>query len=146
MDQQQSTPDQYQYIKMPDGSYGKFASGASDDEIRGHIQQDFPNAFKAPDERNSMQKSFDENTTPNPKEPLLETGLKSVVHAIGSPFVHPVETLKGMAKSIPTSPADAPRVAGEMWSQNMQKVLTTTTKKVDYLTLPRRWLETPLAT
>ena len=73
-------------------------------------------ASSSGDERNSIQQSFDENTTPNPKEPLLETGLKSVVHAIGSPFVHPVETLKGMAKSIPTSPADAPRVAGEMGS------------------------------
>ena len=100
MDQQQSTPDQYQYIKLPDGSYGKFASGASDDEIRGHIQQDFPNAFKAPDERNSMQRSFDTETQTNPKEPLLQTGLKSVVGGAGSMFVHPLKSLQGMSDLI----------------------------------------------
>lgn len=39
-------PDDFQYVKLPDGSYGKFASDASDDVIRGAIQKDFPDAFK----------------------------------------------------------------------------------------------------
>jgi hypothetical protein len=41
----QPIPQQYQYIKLPDGSYGKFDANATDDEIREHIQQDFPSAF-----------------------------------------------------------------------------------------------------
>lgn len=38
--------DEYQYIKMPDGSYGKFRADISDDVIRGVIAKDFPDAFK----------------------------------------------------------------------------------------------------
>lgn len=37
----------FQYIKLPDGSYGKFASDASDATIRGAIEKDFPDAFNA---------------------------------------------------------------------------------------------------
>lgn len=93
--------DQVQYIKLPDGSYGKFAAGANDATIRAAVEKDFPDAFKAaPDSRNSIQKSFDENTTTSPKESLLQTGLKSVVGAIGAPFVHPVDTIAGMAKAV----------------------------------------------
>jgi len=40
------TPDQFQYIKLPDGSYGKFRSDASDEQIKGAISKDFPTAFK----------------------------------------------------------------------------------------------------
>lgn len=49
------------------------------------------------DGRNAVQKSFDENTQADPNEPLLKTGLKTVVGAIGGPFVHPVETLKSLS-------------------------------------------------
>lgn len=44
--------DQYQYVKLPDGSYGKFLASASDAQIRGAISKDFPSAFpktKIPD-------------------------------------------------------------------------------------------------
>lgn len=41
-------PDDFQYIRLPDGSYGKFASNASDDVIRGAIAKDFPTAFSKP--------------------------------------------------------------------------------------------------
>lgn len=37
---------QFQYIKLPDGSYGKFNAKANDTVIRSAIQKDFPNAFK----------------------------------------------------------------------------------------------------
>lgn len=37
--------DQFQYIKLPDGSYGKFSPDASDETIRGAIEKDFPEAF-----------------------------------------------------------------------------------------------------
>lgn len=52
------------------------------------------------DNRNSIQKSFDTNTQDNPNDSMLKTGLKSVVGAVGAPFVHPMDTLKNM---IPTS-------------------------------------------
>jgi hypothetical protein len=87
--------DQYQYVKMPDGSFGKFAASASDDTIRSAVQKDFPDAYKT-DDRNSIQKSFDENTKRSPNEPLLESGLKSIVGSIGAPFVHPEQTLNSM--------------------------------------------------
>lgn len=37
---------QFQYIKLPDGSYGKFRADASDSVIRSAVQKDFPTAFK----------------------------------------------------------------------------------------------------
>src|SRR5882724_579616 len=37
--------DQFQYVKMPDGSYGKFRADASDDVIRSTILKDFPDAY-----------------------------------------------------------------------------------------------------
>lgn len=49
--------DQFQYVKLPDGSYGKFAANAGDDVIRGQIQKDFPDAFK--DNRSLYQKAKD---------------------------------------------------------------------------------------
>lgn len=39
-------PDDFQYIKLPDGSYGKFAASVSDDVIRSAVSKDFPDAFK----------------------------------------------------------------------------------------------------
>lgn len=37
---------QFQYIKLPDGSYGKFRADAPDMVIRSAIQKDFPTAYK----------------------------------------------------------------------------------------------------
>lgn len=54
----------------------------------------------AEDDRNDIQRSFDENTKTDPNEPLLETGLKSVVGAVGSPLIHPIKTLQGAADLI----------------------------------------------
>lgn len=39
-------PDPYQYVKLPDGSYGKFAADAGDDVIKAAIAKDFPSAFQ----------------------------------------------------------------------------------------------------
>jgi hypothetical protein len=46
----QSTPaaDQFQYIKLPDGSYGKFDANASDAFIKAQVLKDFPNASFQP--------------------------------------------------------------------------------------------------
>jgi|SRR5882757_707821 len=38
--------DDVQYIKLPDGSYGKFAANAKDEDIQAAISKDFPDAFK----------------------------------------------------------------------------------------------------
>lgn len=57
-----------------------------------------------PDDRNDIQKSFDTETQTNPNDPLLKTGLKSVVGAIGGPFVHPAQTAQGIAKSVTPDP------------------------------------------
>jgi hypothetical protein len=51
-----------------------------------------------------VQDSFDTNTRTSPKEPLLQTGLKSVVGAVGAPFVHPLKTASGMLSMIADSP------------------------------------------
>jgi hypothetical protein len=39
-------PDQFQYVKLPDGSYGKFAANATDAQIRAQVAKNFPNAYK----------------------------------------------------------------------------------------------------
>ena len=39
-------PDDFQYVKLPDGSYGKFASDADDSTIQAAISKDFPGAYK----------------------------------------------------------------------------------------------------
>jgi hypothetical protein len=51
-----------------------------------------------------IQQSFDKNTKTNPNEPLLQTGLKSITGAIGSPFMHPVQTAKSFLNMIPSNP------------------------------------------
>ena len=61
---------------------------------------------------NALQRSFDENTKTNPKEPLLKTGLKSVVGGAGGMFVHPWETVKsvgsGLVHSLNPSDPESP--------------------------------------
>lgn len=53
--------DNFQYVKMPDGSYGKFAADATPDQMRSAVQQHFPDAYKqqpaAPqDDRSAVSK------------------------------------------------------------------------------------------
>lgn len=38
-------PQQYQYVKLPDGSYGRFRANQTDQEIRSLISRDFPQAY-----------------------------------------------------------------------------------------------------
>ena len=41
-------PDQqFQYVKLPDGRYGKFAANATDAQIHAAVAKDFPNAYKS---------------------------------------------------------------------------------------------------
>lgn len=76
--------DQYQYVKLPSGEYGKFAANASDDDIRARIQKDFPDAFKT--------------QQPSAPEPgFLQSvgqGLKNFGHMV----THPVEAAESMGE------------------------------------------------
>jgi len=80
------------------------------------IKADDPN-----DTRNSIQKSFDENTKTSPNEPLLETGLKSVVGAVGAPFVHPLDTLNSLGNLINPDVDKNPLVQAVQGVQNDYK-------------------------
>jgi hypothetical protein len=53
-------PDNFQYVKLPDGSYGKFSGDASDDVIKSAISKDFPTAFasQAPPDQSSAAMRF----------------------------------------------------------------------------------------
>ena len=47
-----------------------------------------------------LQSSFDAQTKTSPSEPLMQTGIKSVMSGIGTPFVHPMDTLSGLGHMI----------------------------------------------
>src|SRR5205823_5483041 len=42
------TPADFQYIKLPDGSYGKFRGDAGDDVIKATIEKHYPGTFAPP--------------------------------------------------------------------------------------------------
>jgi hypothetical protein len=79
---------QYQYIKLPDGSWGKFDAGATDDVIRQHIQADFPDAYKPAPKPGAASRFL--------KSAADATGLSAVGHAIANPG----ETLTNIGKTI----------------------------------------------
>jgi hypothetical protein len=54
----------------------------------------------------SLQNSFDTNTQTSPTEPLLETGLKRVVGAVGGPLVHPLDTLMSIPHMADIGPSN----------------------------------------
>lgn len=56
--------DEFQYVKLPDGSYGKFRSDASDAFIRASVIRDFPNAFNSP---NPLTKTTGISAAPKPQ-------------------------------------------------------------------------------
>lgn len=53
-----------------------------------------------------LQNNFDTNITPSPDEPLLQTGLKRAVGALGSPLIHPLDTANAVAAMGSMSPAN----------------------------------------
>lgn len=87
-------PDQFQYVKLPDGSYGKFAANATDDQIRTQITKDFPDAYKEEDPFR-VQGATDPNAIPmrttmrrSPSYParVLDAGITGQF-----PYVHPID-------------------------------------------------------
>ncbi len=87
---------------MPDkwAQYAQPAQSGSDKWAQYAAPTSPPASTETPDGRFDFQKSFDENTSTNPNEPLLETGLKSVTRAAGMPFIHPIKTAEGMGSAL----------------------------------------------
>lgn len=120
--------DQYQYIKMPDGSYGKFDANASDDEIRGHVQKDFPDAFKGQTQQASpapksflqnLQSNYASNVKPyTPEEQQQHGSVDTALHNFGrgagevllGPIMHPLDTLRGLSGSLQSQPINPSNV------------------------------------
>lgn len=61
-------------------------------------------SFGLVDDRNGIQKSFDEGTHYEPNDPMLKKVLAGTAHGIGAPFIHPVDTAKNLASSLDLSP------------------------------------------
>jgi len=94
--------DQFQYVKMPDGSYGKFAANASDDVIRAAVQKDFPDAYKTakPGLLNTMKDNFNAATQgAQPGDSGLKGFIENIgqgggqaIHGLANMIQHPLDT------------------------------------------------------
>jgi len=72
---------------------------------------------KPTDTRNDIQKSFDANTSYSPNDPLLKKVLAGTAHAIGAPFIHPIDTASGVLNSMDLSNAIGPNApAPKPWA------------------------------
>lgn len=118
---------QFQYVKLPDGSYGKFDAGASDDFIKSAIQKDFPNAFPADSVAN--------RPAYNPKVPappdVNSSGLGAFLTRLGSKTTNlPAGLLTGFGPGQAASQlySDAQKVANyvKTGQQPQQSILEAT--------------------
>lgn len=98
--------DEFQYVRMPDGSYGKFRADAPPDVIRSAIQKDFPDHFRSaaspipppalrrPDPMHQHYNIGPEDKTPVPlQDELMNMGkslLKSMYGVTGPGAIHHV--------------------------------------------------------
>jgi hypothetical protein len=98
-----SAPRQYQYVKLPDGSYGKFDANAKDSEIRGHIERDFPDAFK-----NSAKPGAVSRFASSAAD---SSGLSMVGHALAHPIDSAISVARSIADPFDTEGAFAKTVA-----------------------------------
>lgn len=89
--------DQFQYVKLPDGSYGKFSANAPDDVIKQAIAKDFPSAFAPQDSRTGLQRFLDSAGIPRHIGNMedVKQGLKSVFSPEASP------TSPGFGQTLP---------------------------------------------
>jgi hypothetical protein len=96
---------------MPE-PWEKYAKAPPVQEEEGPWSQYGENAPSAdappPDDRNSIQKSFDTNTSYQPNDPMLKKVLAGTAHGIGMPFVHPIQTAEGLADTMNLSHAFGP--------------------------------------
>lgn len=80
--------DQFQYVKLPDGTYGKFLSTANDGDIQKAISRDFPSAVS----------SDGGGTIPNANAQAADK-LKSIVQPVGAGFDVPSGAKPGPPKN-----------------------------------------------
>jgi hypothetical protein len=104
--------DQFQYVKMPDGSYGKFAADATPESMRAAVQQHFPDAYK-PAAPAQPAKSWndaasdsiaDPSMTPDARntwQGQLERFGQGTAEAITNPFLHPIKTAGSLLEQTP---------------------------------------------
>lgn len=117
----------YQYVKLPDGSYGKFASNATDDVIKGAISKDFPDAFAAkpaPQDTfltdmmgNGMPTQEDLNPTES-QHPVITSALKragSIIKSLASPPANKTELLSGIMG--PVGPVAVRAIRGQVQAE-----------------------------
>ena len=88
MPQTATNPEQFQYVRLPDGSFGKFRANATDNEIRAKITAAFPDAYKAA-------------ATVDPQRPWQ--------HKLEDVFER-----TALAAGVPKSPMDIPSMIGGM--------------------------------
>ena len=107
----------FQYVKLPDGSYGKFAGNAPDEQISAQIAKDFPGAIAAQSgTQSAAPQTFEEKyVAPQmapPNEGLghhIMRGASNfgggVIGGVTSPFLHPIETAKSVFSMSPVGMA-----------------------------------------
>lgn len=87
---------QYQYIKLPDGSYGKFAANASDDQIKSSILKDFPDAYG---KQQTAGSRYAESLGISPNADPSELGIQGLKDAaMGGPAIGLIRMLYGVGK------------------------------------------------
>lgn len=115
--------EQFQYVQLPDGSYGKFRSDATDDDIRSAISKDFPDAYgatKAPENNDVSLSNLAEkpNNIPLSSYPMATAhGLASIgqgVFQAANAIRHPIDTAGKIIESVKEHPEDilAPLATG----------------------------------
>lgn len=144
------TPEQFQYIKLPDGSYGRFRADASDDQIRSAISKDFPSAFPQP-QKPAPAPGEQATISAQPKGVLpwlnnLEqdvryggqsTGLGKFLHAIGMQGINRGVSGDDPAIATPiTGPIHAAQGAAMIPSHPIQGALRAGSGLLETATLP----------
>jgi hypothetical protein len=84
--------DKFQYVKLPNGEYGKFSADATDDVIRSTIAKDFPEAFAAPNAGLATPKD-------NSKVAIKE--MNPVNRALLTGWLEAGDTAKGLVTGFP---------------------------------------------
>jgi hypothetical protein len=125
-------PDEFQYVKLPDGSYGKFRSDATDVAIRAQILKDFPDAYGESKlkqaGRGAALGAFSGLGIPETEHPIsdLVSGLKEQTKdlfkrlpeevqkygVLGTPGVEAVRLAKNVGGGVAKSAAEAAEGAG----------------------------------
>lgn len=108
--------EEFQYVKLPDGSYGKFRPDATDAMIRSQILKDFPKAFAKPSE-SQQAATMVPATTQQARDTVAKPITGKPAFPPSKPSVTPGESL-GDAGMDPankfTDPAELIRQVNEM--------------------------------